>query len=414
MASFTFLHAADLHLGSPFQGLSLKDEDLARRFASASRETFRELVDLALSEKVAFLVIAGDIYDGEWKDASIGLFFARELGRLRRAGIEVFLVKGNHDADSVVTKAITLPDGVHEFPSRSAKSFRIEALEVALHGRSFADRSVAENLALTYPQPVPGWFNIGVLHTSCTGRPPHATYAPCTPDELAARGYQYWALGHVHEHEVLRRDPPIVYSGNIQGRSIRETGPKGAVLVEVEDGAVTDMRRVIVDKARWARVAIDLAVVTDADSAFARIEQALGEEAEAAEGRLLAVRVELTGETSLHRRLMGEPQWLRDEIQAAAHRCHEDAWIEDVLTRTREPERAPTDADMGLLDPAALLAGLEQDEGLRADARSLIETIMAKLPPLAEDVAPRLGEDLDALMDEAAALVLGRLDGEGR
>ena len=77
MASFTFLHAADLHLGSPFQGLSLKDEDLARRFASASREAFRELVDLALSEKVAFLVIAGDIYDGEWKDASIGLFFAR-------------------------------------------------------------------------------------------------------------------------------------------------------------------------------------------------------------------------------------------------------------------------------------------------------------------------------------------------
>jgi len=414
MASFTFLHAADLHLGSPFQGLSLKDEDLARRFASASREAFRELVDLALSEKVAFLVIAGDIYDGEWKDASIGLFFARELGRLRRAGIEVFLVKGNHDAESVVTKAITLPEGVHEFPSRSAKSFRIEALGVALHGRSFADRSVAENLALTYPQPAPGWFNIGVLHTSCTGRPPHATYAPCTPDELAARGYQYWALGHVHEHEVLRRDPPIVYSGNIQGRSIRETGPKGAVLVEVEDGAVTDMRRVIVDKARWARVAIDLAVVTDADSAFARIEQALGEEAEAAEGRLLAVRVELTGETSLHRRLMGEPQWLRDEIQAAAHRCHEDAWIEDVLTRTREPERAPTDADMGLLDPAALLAGLERDESLRADARSLVETIMVKLPPLAEDVAPRLEENLDALMDEAAALVLGRLDEEAR
>jgi len=86
MASFTFLHAADLHLGSPFQGLSLKDEDLARRFASASREAFRELVDKALAEKVAFMVIAGDVYDGEWKDNSIGLFFAREVSRLRRAG----------------------------------------------------------------------------------------------------------------------------------------------------------------------------------------------------------------------------------------------------------------------------------------------------------------------------------------
>src|ERR1700676_3498888 len=103
MASFTFLHAADLHLGSPFLGLSLKDEELARRFASASREAFRAVVEAALGEKVAFVVIAGDIYDGEWKDASIGLFFAREVARLERSGIPLYLLKGNHDAESVVT-----------------------------------------------------------------------------------------------------------------------------------------------------------------------------------------------------------------------------------------------------------------------------------------------------------------------
>src|SRR5882757_4634702 len=123
MASFTFLHAADLHLGSPFVGLSLKDEELARRFASASREAFGNLVQAAIDQKAAFVVIAGDIYDGEWKDASIGLFFNRELARLDREGIPVFLLKGNHDAESVVTRSISLPPSVREFPARAPASF---------------------------------------------------------------------------------------------------------------------------------------------------------------------------------------------------------------------------------------------------------------------------------------------------
>jgi exonuclease SbcD len=107
---FTFLHAADLHLGSPFIGLTLKDEAVARSFATASREAFSELITRAIEIKVSFVVIAGDVYDGEWRDTSIGLFFNREIARLDRAGIPVFLLKGNHDAESVVTKSILLPD----------------------------------------------------------------------------------------------------------------------------------------------------------------------------------------------------------------------------------------------------------------------------------------------------------------
>jgi DNA repair exonuclease SbcCD nuclease subunit len=414
MASFTFLHAADLHLGSPLRGLSLKDEEVALRFATASRAAFQALVETAIAEKVAFLVIAGDIYDGEWKDASIGLFFARELGKLRRAGIPVFLLRGNHDAESVVTRSITLPEGVYEFPSRAAKSFRIDDLAVALHGRSFPDRAVVENYAASYPAALAGWFNIGVLHTSCTGRPPHDTYAPCTVEELGARGYQYWALGHVHEYEMLGQDPHIVFPGNIQGRSIRETGPKGAVLVEVEDGTVKGLRRLIIDQARWARATIDLADVTDEELALRRIEDALAEEAGAAEGRLLAVRVELVGATPLHRRLTAEPQWLRDEVQAAAHRCHEDIWIEAVVTRTGEPqERRDQGSELGLLDPGALLAGLEREEEIRAEAKALIETIAAKLPAGAEEGGQRLADELNALMEEATSLVLARLEAGG-
>src|SRR6202167_2004705 len=153
--SFTFLHAADLHLGSPFTGLALKDEEVARRFAAASREAFTDLVTHAIEGEVAFIVIAGDVYDGEWKDTSIGLFFNREVARLERAGIPVFLLKGNHDAESVVTKAISLPDSVHQFPTTKAKTFLIEDIKVALHGRSFPDRAVTDNYALAYPVPLP-------------------------------------------------------------------------------------------------------------------------------------------------------------------------------------------------------------------------------------------------------------------
>src|ERR1019366_6165355 len=142
---FSFLHAADLHLGSPFTGLALKDEGVAKRLAAASRDAFSSLVTNAINAKVAFVVISGDVYDGEWKDASIGLFFNREVARLERSGIPLYLLKGNHDAESVVTKAISLPDSVHQFPTTKAKSYQIKDIKAALHGRSSRERAVTEN-----------------------------------------------------------------------------------------------------------------------------------------------------------------------------------------------------------------------------------------------------------------------------
>jgi exonuclease SbcD len=312
--SFTFLHASDLHLGSPFIGLALKDEDVAKRFASASREAFSDLVSQAIELKVAFVVIAGDLYDGEWKDTSIGLFFNREVARLDRASIPVFLLKGNHDAESVVTKAVSLPTCVHQFPSNKAKTFRIDDLKVAIHGRSFPERAVSENYVPGYPDPVEGWFNIGVLHTACGGRVGHANYAPCSLDDLIRRGYQYWALGHVHEYEELARDPWIVFPGNLQGRSVRECGPKGAVLVDVVDGHVSAVRRLILDHARWAVVSVDLSGIVDEAVVLQEIEKAIRPAASLAEGRLLAVRVRLEGHTSLHHRLHAALEQYSDDV----------------------------------------------------------------------------------------------------
>jgi exonuclease SbcD len=230
---------------------------------------------------VSFVVIAGDIYDGEWRDTSIGLFFNREIARLDRAGIRVFVLKGNHDAESFVTRTISLPGNVFQFPTKP-ETVRIEELQVALHGRSFSNRAMTENIVLDYPDPVSGWFNIGVLHTSCDGRPGHANYATCTVTQLKSLDYQYWALGHVHEYEELAWDPWIVFPGNLQGRNIRECGPKGAVLVDVEDGRVAAVRRLIVDQARWAVVAVDLDGISEDSEALQKIEDEIRPVAEQA------------------------------------------------------------------------------------------------------------------------------------
>ena len=241
-----FLHAADIHLDSPLRGLDEYEGAPVDALRGATRKAFAALTQLAVAERVDLVILAGNLYDGDWPDYNTGLFFLNRVRELEQAGIPLVMLSGNHDAESVITRSISLPKSVFEFPTKRATTFRIEELKVALHGRSFPERAVTENYVLDYPDPVPGWFNIGVLHTSCDGRPGHATYAPCTVPQLKTLGYQYWALGHVHEYEELAWDPWIVFPGNLQGRSVRECGPKGAVLVDVEDGEVNGVRRLIV------------------------------------------------------------------------------------------------------------------------------------------------------------------------
>jgi predicted phosphodiesterase len=184
----------------------------------ATRRALENLVELALAEQVAFIVIAGDVYDRDWKDYSTGLFFRRQMTRLREARIPVYLIHGNHDAASIISRKLNLPDNVHEFSNRCAQSHPVEGHPVVIHGRSFPNRAVEENLAREYPPAVPGKFNLGLLHTSLNGPCGHDTYAPCAEQDLREKGYHYWALGHVHQPQIISEDPYIVFAGNCQGR----------------------------------------------------------------------------------------------------------------------------------------------------------------------------------------------------
>lgn len=409
MTSFRFIHAADLHLGSPFQGLALKDANLAVRFAEASREAFTALVSRAIEEKVDFLIVAGDVYDGDWKDNSIGLFFNREAARLGRENIPVFLIKGNHDAESVITKTIILPENVREFPVNKPGTFKLEALKVALHGQGFAERSARENLAIAYPPPEQGWFNIGLLHTSLTGHEQHATYAPCSIEDLRSRGYDYWALGHVHEFAVLAEDPLVIFPGNLQGRSIREQGARGAVLVSVDDHRIRH-ERIVLDRARFHEVLVSVTGEDDLATLAARVASSVEPLARSAEGRVVALRLRLAGETPLALEFTARFADMRDEMQAALHRSGEDLWLEKLVLDLRPPKKNLSAE--GMADLEVLLPEGGWSAAMIEEAEMRIREIASRLPGGIGAGDLPLGADAASLLEEARQLLIAR-GGEG-
>ncbi len=261
---FKFVHAADIHLDSPLHKLDYYEGAPVEDLRQATRRALENLVKLVVSEDVAFVLIAGDLYDGDWRDYNTGLHFISQMGKLREAGIAVFIIAGNHDAASKITKTLRLPDGVKLFPAERPETFCLENIGVALHGQSFATPAVRKNLAALYPSALSGCFNIGILHTCVTGRESHEPYAPCTVQDLQSRGYDYWALGHVHQREVVLETPLSVFPGNIQGRHARETGPKGCMLVSVDDRGLPSADFRSLDVIRWATVELDASGVESA------------------------------------------------------------------------------------------------------------------------------------------------------
>ena len=330
-----FVHAADLHLDSPLRGLVRYEGAPVDRIRGATRRALQNLVDLCLAETVDLLLIAGDLYDGNWKDYSTGLFFAKEMSRLRHAGIPVVLIRGNHDAASQITKHLQLPDNVIELSTRKPETRILESLGVAVHGQGFGTRAVTEDLAVRYPDAVAGLLNIGLLHTCATGREGHENYAPCTVETLASKGYDYWALGHVHQREVVARDPWIVFPGNTQGRHARETGPKGATLVTVDGSRISDVSHRPLDVVRWLVCDVDTAAAASSDDVIDLAQQRLEAAAAEGEGRTLAVRLQLLGATRAHDALQAERERWEQTLRALANdMAGEGAWLEQVRFAT--------------------------------------------------------------------------------
>ena len=395
MTSFRFFHTADIHLDSPLKGLAGLDGNAVDRIRTATREAFRNLIGHALEEQVDFLIIAGDLYDGDWRDYNTGLFFVQQMGRLNEAGIPVFLLYGNHDAESQITRRLELPENVQVFSARKPETYRLEALNVALHGQSFRDRSVTENLAQSYPDPTAGAFNIGVLHTALGGMGGHENYAPCTRPELVNKGYDYWALGHVHGAAILHERPYIVFPGNLQGRHIRETGAKGAKLVRVTDADVREVSSITCDVVRWAEIAVNVGGAGTRREAEDSMRTAIAEAVEnIADDRLLACRILLQGKTSIHDELLRTEEDLIATARGfALGQGHERAWIEqiNIETEAETPMETLIAREDALGELYRIMTDAKDDAALLATLRADLGTLAGSLP---EPVRREVEDDL--------------------
>jgi len=330
-----FIHAADLHLDSPMRGLERYEGAPIEALRQATRRALQNLVDFALREEVQLVVIAGDIYDVDWKDYNTGQFFNQQMTRLVKQNIPVVMVRGNHDAKNVITRSLRLPADVYDLSTKKAETIKFDGLGVAVHGRGYHEREVKIDLASSYPDAEPGMFNIGILHTALNGRPPHGEYAPCTLDTLINKGYDYWALGHVHQREIVNENPWIIFPGNLQGRNVRETGPKGATIVSVIDGHVSQVSHQDFDVVRWAICTVDLQDTNDMDSALDQLIDQLESMADNTQQKLVAVRLILTGETDIHDVLMQDMERCIHDIRAAVCEKCETIWLEKVIISTQ-------------------------------------------------------------------------------
>jgi len=400
VSSFRFLHAADLHLDSPLIGLSCKSPDFARRVETASRQAFDNLVRLAIEERCRFVVLAGDVFDRDLRNFQTGLYFLAGMKRLGDAGIDVFLVLGNHDAGNRFADKLAYTSNVHLFSKKHAETRMLEDAGVAVHGRSFPRWDIEDNIARDYPAATPGVFNVGVLHSACAGSEgSHARYAPCTVEQLVNHGYEYWALGHVHGFAILNEAPHIVYSGNLQGRDPRETGAKGAVLVTVEDGEVAAVEHRPLDVVRWAVVTVDVMQHLELDEVVEALQYQISDLCAEAGDRPVALRVIATGKTVLHGELLLKRAAVREGIEAVLATLGYDVWLEKFVVRT-EPRPA-----VEMVDPTVAGRLDAEIRRLAGDGR-----VAAKLAERLADIRARLpaGAYADEFIERMRAEVVGR------
>ena len=336
--------------------------------------------------------------------------------KLREADIPVYIVAGNHDAASKITKTLRFPENVKLFPAEKPSTFRVDKIDVAIHGQSFVSPAVKKDLSIKYPFAIEGCFNIGMLHTCVTGSEEHEHYAPCTIDGLRSKGYNYWALGHVHKLERLLEDPLVVFPGNIQGRYFRETGPKGCVLVSVDDNYHIEWEFKALDVIRWIILNVD---ASDSDNGYDVVDQfkkQLTVNIDENEGIPLVTRVVVKGETKAHDEFVyNAEQWINEIRSAALDVGGGLVWVEKVKFCTNLPvsEKDFKSSDGAIGELLNVLDELYADaDGLQGLAEVLAD-LEIKLPRELKEGADGLmfkdPEWLKSMLDQVRPILLRRL-----
>lgn len=401
------LHTADVHLDSPLKSLALRDPDLKEQVQTATRSVFTRIVDTAISEAVAALLISGDLFDGAERSARTAAYLAGQLDRLRVSGIRVFYIKGNHDAENPLTGEVSLPENVHVFDGRGGKAQLSE--NIWIHGVSFANRHAPESLLPKFPAPVSGAINIAMLHTSLAGAAGHDPYAPCTVSELASSGFDYWALGHVHGRKVHSETPWIVMPGMPQGRDIGEAGPKSASLLNI--GEMIEVIEVPTSQVEFMNITLDVTEAENDDNLRDMLRRGLRETESILEARSGVLRVTLKGSTPRRWQILRDQDvWMETASQFA--RETGKLWLDKLIFNLTD---VPASDNSATDELALIMETIRGEPGFSEISRTELENILTELPPkrrgeLMPD-ATAVDNLADSLAEDGAELILARMKG---
>ena len=415
MRTLRFVHTSDLHLDATFGGVDATDDKVAGALERSTLEALDRVVQLCIDRDADFLVIAGDLYNSADHSLRAELAFQRATLRLAEAGIDVFVVRGNHDPADGWSAGLELPDSVVVFAVD-----RVERREVirdgevvcAVYGRSFGTRQVTENLALGFAREDGDPHAVAVLHANVGQREGWDNYAPCTIDDLRATGMDYWALGHIHLPGRVLDHPPAVYSGSTQGLRPTEEGPRGCYVVHLDgDGAIEEF--VETASVRWRGLEVDTSELQGIDELRAALEKACAGVRKSSAGRPAIVRLGLAGRSSVHADL-SRPGVLSDLVADLRQEQLElDPWI--WVDRVRDRTRPALDldeilAEEGLRGDLVRLARQYAEDP--AEAERVIEEILAPVQ-FALAVRPEFEISSDEVLARALDLCLDLLSPEG-
>ena len=392
-----FIHTADLHLDSPLSSLAARNPELGELLQDTSRKLLQRLIDTALEEQVDALLIAGDLFDGDQRDVHTAMVLQRELRRLEAHNIPVFIIWGNHDAEARLLDVLELPGNVHAFDGRGGKRYFADD-QVAVHGVSFSKRQAPESLLGKYGKPDTHCFNIGMLHTSLTGSDGHNDYAPCTVNELIDKGYDYWALGHIHKRTVHHEKPAIVMPGNPLGRHINESGERSISLVTLPPGEAPTIQSISLAPVRFERLEVAMDGMDDKRLAYEQILKSLSALRDNVDTDHLIVRVQLTGKTRLASSYQRDRQALLVQLQAE-YEHRKDLWIDSVEAR-------------GLQLPADDGDATGRSHSVVAELQSLVSEELLNTVNLQDEVAEDLKLLVRALPPELSEMFGGTPEAE--
>lgn len=416
LVPYRFIHTADLHLDSPLKSLALRDPALADIIGNASRAVFERIIGICLEERVDALLIAGDLYDGAQASMKTARFLAQQLRRLDAAGIETFIIRGNHDAESRITGQLVLPPSVTVFGAQASVELReTDGQRIALHGISFAKPHAPESLLQRFKPPLPDAVNIGLMHTSLDGTEGHDLYAPCRLADLQQSGFHYWALGHIHARAHHAGAVHVVMPGIPQGRDIGEAGGKSVTLVSVaDDGSLTVEERSTAI-ARFARLDVPLDGMAEWPGIVAVLDAALREARRIHSEDHLVLRPVLSGATPLLWRLQRDQALLRDEAVLTAEGIG-SLWIDKVELACTDTPRPDTAGPLAELS-RQVAAMTTPPAAVMAEADAVMDVLAKALP---RGLRGLLGDDpvaqaaiRDQLLQEGAAEVLAHMHGTG-